>query len=331
MVDDNLSFYEKKKLVGNVSVLGVPLDLGKDASGTEFAPGYIRNSGLKKMCEEIGLTYKDLGDIECGDKSKTSIGDIRVKYLDEIVRVVEKTARMVKTEIGLGNKMLVLGGDHTISIGTISGASVACDGNLGLVWIDAHGDINTDKSSISGNIHGMPVSAVMGLGHPQLTGVLQSGAKVKKENIIHIGAKDLDQAEVDIMRDQQIKVFTIMDIVRRGLGPVMESLIDLQKRVQHVWVSMDVDSIDCQYSPATPMATPDGLTRREIVNLTKFIGRTNKIVGFDVVEVAPNVDVDNKTGRLVIELTANLLGGEYSWYEHYMKQEGEKQVKRAGK
>jgi arginase len=331
MSSDNLIFYEKKKLSGNVSVLGVPLDLGKDASGTELAPAYIRNSGLKKMCEEIGLSYRDLGDIECADKIVAPIGDIKLKYLDEIVRVAEESAKIVKNEIQAGNKMVVLGGDHTISIGNISGASVACGGDIGLVWIDAHGDINTDETSISGNVHGMPVSAVMGLGNPKLTGVLQPGAKVKPENIIHIGSKDLDQAEVDIMRNNQIAVFTIMDIVRQGLEPIMESLINLQKRVKHVWISMDVDSIDSLYSPATPMHTPDGLTRREIVNLTRFIGRTNKVAGFDLVEVAPRLDVDNKTGILVLELAANLLGGEYGWYEQYMKHEEEKQIERGRK
>jgi len=331
MTSDNLLFYEKRKVLGNISVLGVPLDLGKDSVGTALAPEYLRTCGLQQMCESIGLFYKDLGDVECEDRKNAVMGDIKIKYLDEINRVVEKTAAIVKNEISLGNKMLVLGGDHALSIGTISGASVACDGDIGLVWIDAHGDINTPETSISGNVHGMPVSAVMGLGHHKLTEVLQPGVKVKKENIIHIGSKDLDQAEVDIMRSQQIEVFTIMDIIRHGLNPTMESLSALQKRVRYIWVSMDVDVIDSQYAPATPMATPDGLTRREIINLTKFIGRTNTVIGFDVVEVAPKLDVDNKTGKLVIELAANLLGGEYNWYEQYMKEEEEKQAKRAVK
>lgn len=237
MTSENLVFYEKQKVAGNVSVLGVPLDLGKDTVGTYLAPEYIRNCGLRTMCENIGLLYKDLGDVECANKSETEMGDIKVKYLDEISRVVEKTAMIVRDEIKMGNKMLVLGGDHSLSIGTISGASVACGGDLGLIWIDAHGDINTDETSMSGNIHGMPVAAVLGMGHHRLTEVLQPGAKIKSENIIYIGIKDLDQAEIEIMRKENITVFTIMDLMRGGIEPLAQSLFELQKRVGHVWVS----------------------------------------------------------------------------------------------
>lgn len=135
------------------------------------------------------------------------IGDIKVKYLDEIVRVVEESAKIVKNEVEAGNKILVLGGDHSISIGNISGASVACEGDLGVVWIDAHGDMMTHENTLSGNIHGMPSSAIMGLGHKKLTDVLKPGAKIKTENIIYIGLKDLDQAEVDLIREKGTKCF----------------------------------------------------------------------------------------------------------------------------
>ncbi|MBI2037428.1 MAG: arginase [Candidatus Magasanikbacteria bacterium] len=329
MVKDNLDFYENRKLSGDVSVLGVPLDLGKDATGTQLGPAYIRKHGLEEMCRTLGFFYKDLGDIECAGREAAEMGDIKVKYLDEISRVVEKTARIVRDEIKMGGQMLVLGGDHAVSIGSISGASVACEGDLGVIWIDAHGDMMTHENTLSGNIHGMPSSAVMGLGHHTLTDILKPGAKIKKENIIYIGLKDLDQAEIDLIRKEKLHAFTMMDLVREGFGPVTESLLDLQKRVSNIWVSLDVDSIDLDYSPATPMATEGGLTRREISNLTKFIGKLNKIVGLDVVELAPELDKDGKTGKLVIELVAQLLGSDYGWYAHYMKNEEEKQVKRA--
>jgi arginase len=328
MISENLVFYEKQKVAGNVSVLGVPLDLGKDTVGTYLALEYIRNCGLRTMCENIGLLYKDLGDVECANKSETEMGDIKVKYLDEISRVVEKTAMIVRDEIKMGNKMLVLGGDHSLSIGTISGASVACGGDLGLIWIDAHGDINTDETSMSGNIHGMPVAAVLGMGHHRLTEVLQPGAKIKSENIIYIGIKDLDQAEIEIMRKENITVFTIMDLMRGGIEPLAQSLFELQKRVGHVWVSLDVDSIDSAYAPATPMASPDGLTRREASVITKLIGKL-PVVGMDIVELAPDLDENKKTGNLVVELAANLLGSEYNWYTNYMDLEVQKQATRS--
>ncbi len=326
---DNLIFYESRKVIGNVSVLGVPLDLGKDSTGTNFAPDYIRKCGLREMCESIGLLYKDLGDVECAGRDVAEMGDIKVKYLDEITRVADKTAMIVRDEVKMGGQMLVLGGDHALSIGSISGASVACEGDLGVIWIDAHGDMMTDENTLSGNVHGMPSSAIMGLGHRRLTDVLRPGAKIKPENIIYIGLKDLDQAEIDLIRSEKLNAFTIMDIAQSGLEPVIKSLVDLQKRVKNIWVSLDVDSIDSEYSPATPMASPGGLTLREIVNLTKFIGRMNKVVGLDLVELAPELDVEGKTGKLVIELIANLLGSDYGWYAHYMKHEAEKQAERS--
>ncbi len=325
---DNLEFYESRKMSGDVSVLGVPLDLGKDATGTNLAPSYIRKFGLEEMCRSLGFFYKDLGDIECVGRDTAEMGDIKVKYLDEISRVIDKTAMIVRDEVKMGGQMLVLGGDHALSIGSISGASVACEGDLGVIWIDAHGDMMTDENTLSGNIHGMPSSAIMGLGHHSLTEVLKPGAKIKKENIVYMGLKDLDQAEIDLIRSEKLNAFTIMDIARGGLEPVIQSLMELQKRVKNIWVSLDVDSIDSIYSPATPMATQGGLTRREIFNLTKFIGRMNKVVGMDLVELAPELDEQEKTGKLVIELIANLLGSDYSWYAHYMKHEEEKQAKR---
>lgn len=328
MTNDNLKFYENRKLIGNVSVLSVPLDLGKDSTGTALGPDYIKKCGLKEMCESIGLFYKDLGQVDCASRETVEMGDIKVKYLDEISRVVDKTARIVRDEIKQGNKMIILGGDHALSIGSISGASVACEGDLGVIWIDAHGDMMTNENTLSGNIHGMPSAAVMGLGHHRLTSVLQPGAKIKKENIIYIGLKDLDLAEIDLIRSEKLNVFTIMDLVQSGFEPVMKSLAELQKRVKNIWISLDVDSIDAEFSPATPMATQGGLTRREITNLTKFIGRMDKVVGFDLVELAPELDKDNKTGKLVVELASNLLGSEYNWYTQYMKNEADKQEKR---
>lgn len=328
MTDDSLIFYEKKKLVGNISVLGVPLDLGKDAEGTTLGPDYIRKCGLKKMFDGSGLLLKDLGNIDCVERKTAVMGDKNLKYLDEIVRVVEKTADIVNNEIKSGSKMLVLGGDHTIAIGTISGASVACEGDLGVIWIDAHGDMMTDKNTLSGNIHGMPSSAVIGVGHQKLVDILKPGAKVKKENILYIGLKDLDQAEIDLIRSEKLHAFTILDLVSGGFEPVLQAIKDLQKRVGNIWVSIDMDSIDSMYAPATCLASPDGLTRREVVSLAKFIGQNSNVVGLDVVELAPEFDIEEKTGRLAVELISSFLGSDYGWYVQYMDREIEKQEER---
>ena len=319
MQNGNLIFYEKRKVLGNVSVLGVPLDLGKDSSGTDSGPKYLRKCGLQEMCEDIGLAYKDLGDIDCADKRTAEIGDAKVKYLDEIARVAKKTAQVVNNEISLKNKMVVLGGDHALSVGTISGASVACGGDLGVIWIDAHGDMMTHENTHSGNIHGMPSAVAMGLGHYRLVNILKPGSKIKKENIVYIGLKDLDQEEVDLIRNENLNAFTIMDIFRHGFEPITRSIMELQKRVNNIWVSLDIDSIDQEYAPATLMPNFGGLTKREIENLTKFIGKTCKVVGMDIVELAPKLDENKKTGQLAVELIAHLLGSQYGWYTQYMK------------
>lgn len=299
--------------------MGVPIDLGKDGSGTALGPKYIRKAGLQEMCQEIGLQYKDLGDIKCVDRKSAKIGDPKVKYLEEIARVGKETAEIVNKEITSGNKMLVLGGDHSLAVGSISGASVACGGDLGVIWIDAHGDMMTDKNTLSGNVHGMPSSAVMGFGHPDLVNILQPGQKIKPENIVYIGLKDLDQGEIDLIREKKLTIFTIMDILENGWKDVYAGIADLQKRVGNIWVSLDLDSIDKEYAPATLMPNSGGLTQREIDNLTRFIGKACKIAGMDIVELAPKLDIDGKTCDLAVELAANLLGTEYGWYTQYMK------------
>ncbi len=329
MNKDNLIFYENRKLIGKASILGVPLDLGKDAEGTMFGPDYIRKCGLKKMFEASGLLATDLGNIECVERKNAVMGEKNLKYLGEIVRVLEKTAETVSNEVASKSKAVVLGGDHTIAIGTISGASVACKGDLGVIWIDAHGDMMTHENTLSGNIHGMPSAVVRGLGHSKLVDVLQPGAKIKKENIVYIGLKDLDQAEIDLIRKDKLHAFTIMDLMRSGFEPVFQAIIDLQKRVGNVWISIDMDSIDSMYAPATCLASPDGLTRREVVSLAKFIGKNCQVVGLDVVEIAPEFDVEEKTGRLAVELISYFLGADYGWYAQYMDKEIEKQQERS--
>lgn len=327
MHEDNLIFYEKRKLSGTVSVLGVPLDLGKDAVGTALGPKYLRKFGLKQMCEDIGLSYKDLGDIKCADRRDVEMGDTKIKYLSEIARVAGETARVVESEISLGNRMLVLGGDHALSVGSISGVSVACQGDLGVIWIDAHGDMMTDKNTISGNIHGMPSSAIMGLGHPDLVNVLKPGSKIKQENIVYIGLKDLDQGEIDLIRSGNLNAVTMMDIVSKGFEPIMAKIIELQSRVKNIWVSLDIDSVDIEYAPATLMANVGGLTQREIIHITKFIGKVCRVAGMDLVELAPKLDKNGKTMQLAIELISHILGSEYGWYTQYMKKEAEKQAR----
>lgn len=325
---DNLSYLEKTLQITKVSVIGMPLDLGKDNIGTDLGPKVLREHGLVKVLQYIGLTVTDRGDLPCATRAQAEIGDVRVKYLAPIIEALRPLAKQVAQDIKSGLTPIVLGGDHSLAVGTISGASAAYNGDLGVIWIDAHGDINTDATSLSGNIHGMPLAAVLGMGHPELVNLHAEGQKVKPSNVVYVGLKDLDQAEIDIIRERGIAAFTISDIVRQGLEPVCAAIEKLQKKVGHIWVSLDVDSIDAEYAPGTPMLNKGGLTYREITTLAQYIGKSCRLAGVEIVEFAPDRDVENKTAKLAVELIARLLGTEYSWYTSYMEAEERKQENR---
>ncbi|MFA6105823.1 MAG: arginase [Patescibacteria group bacterium] len=327
---DNLSFLERPKLNGEISIVGIPLDLGKDSVGTDKGPAALRKEGVSSMLEEIGYKVEDVGDISCPDQTMAEVGNTKAKYLDAIVTVSENIAKVVAEKIKSGKKILAIGGDNTISIGTLSGAGEAFKDDLGVIWIDAHADINTDETSLSGNVHGMPISAALGLGNKSLVGIRSAGRKLKPENLVYVGLKDLDQAEVDIIREQKIASVTMLEIAEQGLAPAFEKIKKLSQKVSKVWVCLDIDSMDEECAPGTPMATRGGLNYRESLNLAKYIGKVCNVAGVDVSELAPDLDSENKTSRLVVELIANYFGGQYSWYTRYMNEEQKKQAKRRG-
>lgn len=328
MIQDNLTFLEHPKLSGEIALIGLPLDLGKDNIGTQNGPATLREQGIVEALEDSGLTVFDRGDISCPDKTMVSMGDKQIKYLEPIVAVAEELAQRVANEIKSGRKVVLMGGDNTASIGSLSGAGAALNGDLGIIWIDAHGDINTHETTLSGNVHGMPVAAVLGLGHPKLTNIYKSGPKIKPENVVYVGLKDLDQAEIDTLRRYHISVTTMLDIAASGLQPAFVAISALSQKVKHVWVCLDIDSMDEDCAPGTPMATKGGLTYRESVMLAKYIGKVCPVVGIDVTELAPALDKDNRTARLAIELIVNYLGTETSWYTKYMADEAKKQTLR---
>lgn len=317
---DSLSVLENAVSAGVVTVFDIPIDIGKDNTGTDVGPTTLRQIGLQQMLTFIGADVKEGDEIPCPKREDCKMGDKQAKYLSSIVPVLENTALKVKEEVRQGRKVIAIGGDHTLAAGTISGASVACGGDIGVIWIDAHGDMMTHNNTLSGNVHGMPSSAVMGFGHPDLVNILEPGQKVKPSNMIYVGLKDLDQGEIDLVRSQNLEIVTIVDILVNGLSPVVEKILELQKRVKHIWVSLDLDSIDKEFAPGTPMPNTGGLTYREVITICKFIGKNCKLVGFDLVELCPKLDEENKTAKLCLEIIASLLGKEFNWYSQYMIQ-----------
>lgn len=322
---DQFSFFENQPVKKPITVLGVPLDVGKDATGTDTAPQYLRQEGLTRMLQGLQVEFKDLGDVVVPKRAAIAMGDKQAKFVEPISKVLGQVAATIQKEVSAGHLTLVLGGDHSIAIGAISGAALATEGELGLIYIDAHPDANTDKTTLSGNVHGMVTTALTGFGHPALTSIGSSKQKIKPENLIFIGIKDFDQAEIDWIRREKIISFTPIDLERFGLNPVCQAIASLQKRVKHIWVSFDIDSVDRQFAPATPMSTSGGLTFREIQAISKYIGKTCALLGLDIVECMPIGDEQKKTAAMAITFAANLLGAEYSWYTAYMEEEERKQ------
>lgn len=305
----------------NVAILGIPIDLGTQTLGVDMGPSALRYGEITKKLEKADFSVLDIGNIECKSRDQVNMGDRKLKYLSEIVRVCESVAKVVDGEIKKGNKIVALGGDHSLTIGTVSGAAKALNAELGLIYIDAHGDFNTEKTTLSGNIHGMTLSALAGIGNSRLTNIYIKGAKVNKENILLVGATDLDKEEEKLLKKEHIRSFDMLDILAKNFGELFGMISSIGTSSKNVWVSLDLDAIDSVYAPGVGIPSRGGLTYREIVAITKYIGKKCNVVGLDIVEYNPTRDIEGRTADLAIELTANLLQSKYSLYTEYMEEQ----------
>jgi arginase len=304
----------------NVTLIGIPLDLGAESLGVDIGPSAFRKRKIVEKLEHAGLTVHDHGDLECNDRSKLDAGDPLKPYAAEIVRVNEQAANLVEEAIRGGSRPVIIGGDHSINLGAFSGATAAVGSpnEIGLIYLDAHGDMNTPDVSISHNIHGMHVAALLGYGGDELMDVHGSGAKLRKENLLHAGGSDFDQAELDLIAREGLTCFTMFDFLKDGLAPLIAMINDLAQRVPNIWVSLDLDCIDVTYAPGVGIPSRGGYTYREIAAITEYIGKNCNVIGIDVVEYNPVNDDEGKTADLGIELATKLLGTNYSWYTSYM-------------
>lgn len=300
-------------------LIGVPLDLGAKNLGVDVGPDAFRYRQLIEKLNQAGITVEDAGDIPCGERKSLDAGQNNLRYAEEIIRVNEALAQKTQTAIEGGDAVIAVGGDHSINLGVIAGASVATKGDIGLVYFDAHGDMNTDTTTLTGNIHGMHLAALMGFGHDSLVNAYQPGVKLSKEHLLHIGGCDFDQAELDLIKNEQLKAFTLMDVMAHGLSPLLKMIDELSEKVSSVWVSLDLDAIDKVYAPGAGMPNSGGLVYREVAGLAEYIGKKCNVIGVDVVEYNPLQDVEHKTAELGIELIAKFLGKNYSWYSNYLQ------------
>ncbi len=311
MARDNLSLYEREERERDVSILGIPFEYGSDVRGFAAAPRYLISCGLEEALRASGARIASMTSVPTPKAVAVEVAG-RAKHMREVNAASRRAYRDVTSALTSGNTVVALGGDHAAAFGTLQAAAASLS-SLGVIYIDAHPDVHTVETTISGNMHGMVAAAAMGFGVPRYT-----DARVLPRDFLFIGLKDFDDAEVDFLREQKCPSFTMLDIERRGLSAIFHAIDALAQRSEHIWISMDLDSVDRQYAPGVGMSNDGGLTRREVTLLARYIGKRCNVRGFDLVEVLPERDQENKTGRLAVELAALFLGGEHSWYSAYI-------------
>ncbi|MDO5712950.1 MAG: arginase [Tissierellia bacterium] len=291
-----------------LSIIGCPLDMGASLRGARLGPEAIRLAGIVKRLEDIGYEVRDTGDIPVPNHLGLERSDNNLNYLEIVKAAVEELEKRVDHEMSEGRFPVVLGGDHAIAMGTIRGVLNHVE-NLGVLWFDAHGDINTDETTPSGNIHGMPVASLLGLGSYELRAMGHENLKVKKENIVYIGQRDLDAGERSMIKDLGIKVYTMHEVDYMGIKKVMEEAIEyLSDRVDGFHVSFDMDILDPEVAPGTGTKVPGGMAYREAHLCLELLAKTKKVVSCEFVEVNPILDVVNKTAEAAVALSGSLLG-----------------------
>ncbi|MFD2370094.1 arginase [Brevibacillus sp. GCM10020057] len=291
----------------NISIVGVPMDLGADRRGVDMGPSAIRYAGVVARLEKMGMNIQDRGDIAVTRPHHFTETENH-KYLDEVVEANEKLADVVSDIMQEGRFPLVLGGDHSIALGTIAGVARHVK-NLGVIWFDAHGDLNTGETSPSGNIHGMPLAASLGYGHPRLVNIGGLAPKLKPENVVIIGARDLDQGERELIKRIGMKVFTMHEIDKLGMARVMEEAIaHVSKHTDGVHLSLDLDGLDPHDAPGVGTPVIGGISYREGHVSLEMLADADILCSAEFVEVNPILDNENLTARVAVALMSSAFG-----------------------
>jgi arginase len=295
-----------------VSIIGVPLDLGAGRRGVDMGPSAFRVADIDHRVRDLGYEVEDLGDLDVCIQETQGPGDPRLKYLREIRQSCEALRDLVGQAAERGSLPVVLGGDHSIAMGTIAGLARfhrARSESIGLVWFDAHGDHNTPETSPSGNIHGMPAAVALGLGAPELVNLAGFRPMVDGARAALVGLRDIDIAERANIKATGAGAFTMRDIDERGMKTVMEQAIERASQgTAGIHVSFDLDAMDPEHAPGVGTPAPGGLSYREAHLAMEMLADTGKVIAAELVEANPILDQRNGTARLGVELLASLLG-----------------------
>ena len=290
-----------------VVVIGAPLALGAGRRGVDMGPSAIRYAGLAKRLAAMGREVEDWGNLQVPVPEATSSGDEHARFLPEVKAVCEEVARCVRQAIEKGAFPLVLGGDHSIALGSL-GALASVYGPGGVLYVDAHGDLNLPKSSPSGNVHGMVLSAALGLAGSGFESPEWPLPMVEAGRIAIVGVRSLDEPERELVRELGVKVYTMNDIDRLGLEQVMGSALDDVAGAGFVHVSFDLDAVDPDTAPGVGTPVRGGLSYREAHLTLELVAESGLAGSLDIVEVNPILDRENATAKLAVELVASALG-----------------------
>jgi arginase len=292
----------------HIRVIGVPMDLGADRRGVDIGASAIRYAGLNDQLRFLDFEVHDLGNIFVPQPESQPTGNTRLKYLESIVKVAEELADTVTTALKANEFPLILGGDHSIALGSITGVT-RVHKDISVLWIDAHADFNTEETTPSGNIHGMILAALAGLGNSRLTDIGGWAPKLDARKIVIVGARDLDPGERELLRAHHVHVLTMTDIDQRGISDVMrEALTIVGKASDGIHLSLDMDALDPVHAPGVGTPVRGGLTYREAHLAMELIADSGRLIGMDVVEVNPILDRENATAQLAVELVMSALG-----------------------
>jgi len=295
-----------------VHIIGVPLDLGGGRRGVDMGPSAFRIAGLGERIAALGCPVVDKGDLAVPIPEMRHAGDPRRKYIDDIATVCAALADSARESLEAGALPLVLGGDHSLAAGSVAATSAVMRGRgnrLGLIWVDAHGDMNTPGSSQSGNVHGMPLAALLGPEPSELSGLAGFSPKIDPDHVVLIGVRNLDEREKERVRESRIHVFTMKDIDRAGIAAVIEQAIAIASRdTQGLHVSFDLDVCDPTIAPGVGTPVKGGLDYREAHMVMEVLADSGRLVALDLVEVNPTLDVRNSTAELGTELALSALG-----------------------
>lgn len=291
-----------------VSIIGAPLDLGQTRRGVDMGPSAIRYAGLEERLTEIGLTVSDQGNVVAPEPEALALVDERARYLPQILEACAELANLVAEAVRKGARPLVLGGDHAIAIGTLAGLASAAGQPGGVIWIDAHADLNTPETSPSGNVHGMPLGAALGRAPEWFVHQRLLLPALDPPRVALVGIRSLDSAERAFLREADIRVFTMSDIDRIGIERAMREALDRVAGPGFVHVSLDLDSLDPEVAPGVGTPVRGGLTYREAHLACELVAESGIVGSFEVVEANPILDRENTTALTAVELIASALG-----------------------